>query len=106
MSQAERVWSDAEAALLQRYLHMGTSTRSYLHRLVVELLPPVAFVALWWWTGNAVFLLALIAVQVVFNVARVVVQQKARVQLHGIATKVLAEQPASDIDSEEMIKHG
>ena len=105
MSQTDRTWSDSEVALLQRYVRMGAGAGSYVHRLVVELLPPLVFVALWWWTGKTIFLLALIAVQVVFNVARVVAQQRARVQLHGIAHKLLAEQNVQQGDAEEASKH-
>lgn len=86
----------AEQALLRRYQQLDVAPRRYVHHLVLELLPPLAFVGLWAWTGHVVFLLALIAVQVSFGIARVVRQRGTVVALQGIATKTLAQQAGGD----------
>lgn len=81
--------------MLRRYQQLDVAPRRHAHRLAVELLPPLVFVALWAWTDQVVFLLALIAVQVSFNVARVLRQRSAMVQLQGIAAKALVQPVAA-----------
>ncbi|WP_370678794.1 hypothetical protein [Comamonas sp. GB3 AK4-5] len=79
----------AERTLLERYQRLAGG--SLAPRLAVEIIPPLVFVGLWAWSGKAVFLLALIAVLVVFNVWRVLQQRRALRHLQSIAVKALVE---------------
>jgi Flp pilus assembly protein TadB len=79
----------AEQELLRRYQQLDATPRRSAQLLAVELLPPLALVALWVWSGHAVFLLALIAVQVVCNVLRVLRQRRSLRHLQRIARKTL-----------------
>ena len=80
--------SSEEQALLRQYAHLSTSSASDLNRLAVEVIPPAVFVALWAYTGKALFLLLLIALLVTFNVWRVMRQRKTRAALQSIAQKL------------------
>ncbi|HEY4664579.1 MAG TPA: hypothetical protein VIG85_06310 [Comamonas sp.] len=79
----------SEIKALQQYQRLSASRTHWLHRWVVELLPPLIFVGLWAWTERSVILLALIAVLVFFNLLRVVQQRRTVEQLAGMAQKIM-----------------
>lgn len=79
-----------EIALLQQYQRLAHHRSHWRHRWAVEVVPPLLFVGLWAITGHTVFLLALIAVLVVFNLLRVLHQQRSAVHLGALADRLLA----------------
>lgn len=83
--------SEQEQALLTQYQRQPTGRWYFLNLLVVEIVPPAIFVALWAWTGRELFLLVLIALLVGFNVLRVLRQRRIRALLASISAKLQAD---------------
>lgn len=83
-------WSPEERALLLQYQRLSRQRSHWLHRWVVEVVPPLLFVGLWVATGHVVFLLALVAVLVGFNLLRVFRQQRSVARLGVLAERLLA----------------
>lgn len=99
-------WTPEERALLQRYQQLSRQRRHWLHRWVVEVVPPLLFVGLWAFTGQVVFLLALLAVLVGFNLLRVWQQQRSVARLGALAARVLAMSAASHTSPTEAGRDG
>lgn len=79
-----------EQDLLTQYQRLPVGRWHFLNLLAVEIVPPALFVALWAWTGRALFLLLLVAVLVCLNVLRVLRQRRTRALLASISGKLKA----------------
>lgn len=82
--------SPQEHDLLTQYQRLPVGRWHFLNLLAVEIVPPALFVALWAWTGRALFLLLLVAVLVCLNVLRVLRQRRTRALLASISGKLKA----------------
>ncbi|MGE8439967.1 MAG: hypothetical protein ACN6OS_00125 [Comamonas testosteroni] len=82
--------SPQEQDLLTQYQRLPVGRWHFLNLLAVEIVPPALFVALWAWTGRALFLLLLVAVLVCLNVLRVLRQRRTRALLASISGKLKA----------------
>jgi hypothetical protein len=87
--------SDTEVKLLKQYQTLSTSKGKWFNRLAIEIIPPIVFVSIGLFTGNYIWFLTLIAIMVVYNVQRVIRQQKYITELQLISQKVLAERTHS-----------
>tara|TARA_B100001109_G_C18812959_1_gene450603 strand:+ start:78 stop:269 length:192 start_codon:yes stop_codon:yes gene_type:complete len=59
--------------------------------LAIEIVPPIVFVAIGFYTGSFTWFIVLIAIMVFYNIQRVIQQTKAIKLLNSISEKVVAE---------------
>lgn len=90
--------SAQEKALLAQYQQLPAGKGRLLHLLAVEIVPPALFVGLWWWSGEVLFLLTLVALLVFFNLLRVLRQRKTRALLASLSSKLLGEARERSVD--------
>lgn len=83
--------SDQELDLLKKYQVLGAGKGSVANRLAVEIVPPIVFVAIGFYTGSYTWFIVLISAMVFYNVQRVIRQTKAIKLLNSISEKVVAE---------------
>lgn len=65
---------------------------SLFNRLAIEVVPPLAFIAAWFYTKNPYFLLMLISIMAFYNIQRVIRQYKNIVKLKSISVKTIGEE--------------
>ncbi|MEQ1485298.1 hypothetical protein [Methyloglobulus sp.] len=80
-----------EKELLRQYQKISPKILSLLNRLSVEVIPPIIFIVIWFYTGRVIYLIALIAILVIFNVQRVLRQYKNILLLNSISKKTIGE---------------
>ena len=85
-------FTEEETMLLKQYQQFPTGVSSLARRLVVEIVPPIVFVALGLITGRSLWFLALIIMLVGYNIQRIVRQQKSIRLLRQISQKVIGEE--------------
>ena len=88
---SEEKLTEEERALLKQYQSLSKSIPSLVNRLAVEIVPPIVFIGLWLYTGEALYLVVLIAIMVLYNVQRVLRQYKNIVKLNSISKKTIGE---------------
>lgn len=85
-----------ERELLRQYQTLSASIPSLANRLAVEIIPAIAFIAAWAYTGNAVYLVVFIVVTVAYSAQRVIRQYKNIKKLNAIANKAIGETTPGD----------
>jgi len=86
---SEKQFTEDEKELLRKYQALSTSSLG--GRLAVETIPPLVFIGVWLFTGRALYLLALIAALVGYNIFRILKQHKNLSTLNSISRKVIGE---------------
>lgn len=81
--------SEEEKELLKQYQSLSKSMPSLLNRVAVEVVPPAVFVAIGWFTGEAIWFVVVIALMVIYNVQRVLRQYKNIAKLQSISEKAI-----------------
>lgn len=80
-----------EKDFLRQYQRLSTSIPSLTKRLAIEIVPPIVFVAVWFYTKSTTYLVVLILMLVAYNVQRVLRQYKNIVKLNSISMKIIGE---------------
>jgi hypothetical protein len=83
--------TEDEINLLERYQVLSSLMGRIAYRLAIEIIPPVAFVAIWFFTGSVSYLLVLITLMVFYNVQRILRQRKYIMKLNSISIKALGD---------------
>ena len=80
-----------EEDFLRQYQGLSTSIPSLTRRLAIEIIPPIVFVAVWFYTKSTIYLVVLILILVTYNVQRILRQYKNIVKLNSISMKIIGE---------------
>ncbi len=78
-----------EKELLKQYQTLSSSIPSLVSRLAVEVVPPIIFMVVWFFSGQVLYLIVLIGLMVFYNVQRVLRQYKNIVKLNSISKKTI-----------------
>lgn len=84
-------FSEQELDLLKKYQVLNAGKSGFASRLALEIIPPIVFVVIGFYTGSFTWFIVLIVALVFYNVQRVIRQSKVLSLLNSISKKVVAE---------------
>lgn len=87
-----------EVSLLKLYASLKNDNRTFAHRLAVEIIPPVGFIATYFVTGHIIYCIGLVVAMSFFNVFRIVKQRRSIEMLRSVAVKALHISNSAEID--------